>query len=178
MTTIIDRKSSIKPLDPAQEEAQLLNSSAASLPLITLPLHPRESLYTSNHKDYKSLVLTRLGHDSVRVNSLNTKFQLALQGVNRADLEPMQTEIRPKDLSTLVTFGISLGSGEYFTHVRVSSPTKQFYMVLDTGSDVSWVHIELLVARVIRKQSILYNNTLEIRSNPTQIRKLVPFHLR
>ena len=52
----------IKPLDQAQEEAQLLNSSAAS-PHISLSLHPRESLYTSNHKDYKSLVLTRLGCD-------------------------------------------------------------------------------------------------------------------
>ncbi|KAL6224157.1 hypothetical protein ACLB2K_003013 [Fragaria x ananassa] len=69
----------IKPLDQAQEEAQHLNSSAASSPLITLPLHPRESLYTSNHKDYKSLVLTRLDRDSVRVNSLNTKLQLALR---------------------------------------------------------------------------------------------------
>ncbi|KAL6208665.1 hypothetical protein ACLB2K_019612 [Fragaria x ananassa] len=58
-------------------------------------------------------------------------------GVNRADLEPTQTEIRPKDLSTPVTFGISLGSGEYFTRVGVGSPAKQFYMVLDTGSDVN-----------------------------------------
>ncbi|KAL6182919.1 hypothetical protein ACLB2K_044331 [Fragaria x ananassa] len=132
----------IKPLDQAQEEAQLLNSSAASSPLITLPLHPRESLYTSNHKDYKSLVLTRLGRDSARVNSLNTKLQLALQGVNRADLEPMQTEIRPEGLSTPVSSGISLGSGEYFTRVGVGSPAKQFYMVLDTGSDVNWLQCQ------------------------------------
>ncbi|KAL6177895.1 hypothetical protein ACLB2K_049416 [Fragaria x ananassa] len=132
----------IKPLDQAQEEAQLLNSSAASSPHISLSLHPRESLYTSNHKDYKSLVLTRLGRDSARVNSLNTKLQLALQGVNRADLEPLQTEIRPQDLSTPVTSGTILGSGEYFTRVGVGSPAKQFYMVLDTGSDVNWLQCQ------------------------------------
>ncbi|KAM5571111.1 protein ASPARTIC PROTEASE IN GUARD CELL 1 [Rosa sericea] len=137
----------LKPLDhqeaaelQLQPQAQLNSSSSVSS--LTLQLHPRESLYTSQHKDYKSLVRTRLARDSSRVDSLNTKLQFALQGVNRADLEPMQTEIRPEGLSTPVTSGTSLGSGEYFTRVGVGNPAKQFYMVLDTGSDVNWLQCQ------------------------------------
>ncbi|KAL4379829.1 hypothetical protein GQ457_02G016750 [Hibiscus cannabinus] len=31
---------------------------------------------------------------------------------------------------------------EYFTRVGIGSPTEQFYMVLDTGSDVNWIQCE------------------------------------
>lgn len=130
----------LKPLVDNQEaQAQLtpLNSSSLSL-----SLHPRDALSSSQHKDYKSLVLSRLDRDSARVNSLNTKLQFALQGVNRADLEPMQTEIRPEDLSTPVTSGISQGSGEYFSRIGVGQPVKSFYMVLDTGSDIFWLQCQ------------------------------------
>ncbi|XP_050376948.1 protein ASPARTIC PROTEASE IN GUARD CELL 1 [Argentina anserina] len=132
----------LEPLDLQEAQEAPLNSSSVS-PLITLQLHPRESISNSHHSDYKSLVLSRLARDSARVNSLNIKLQLALQGVDRADLEPMQTsEIRPEALSTPVTSGISLGSGEYFTRVGVGSPARQFYMVLDTGSDVNWLQCQ------------------------------------
>lgn len=35
--------------------------------------------------------------------------------------------------------GTSQGSGEYFTRVGIGKPPSQAYMVLDTGSDVSWI---------------------------------------
>lgn len=35
--------------------------------------------------------------------------------------------------------GTSQGSGEYFSRVGIGKPSSQAYMVLDTGSDVSWI---------------------------------------
>ncbi|KAK9926251.1 hypothetical protein M0R45_023492 [Rubus argutus] len=133
----------LKPLVDNQEAQAQLTPLNSSLSLsLSLSLHPRDALSNSQHKDYKSLVLSRLDRDSARVNSLNTKLQFALQEVNRADLEPMQTEIRPEDLSTPVTSGISQGSGEYFSRIGVGQPVKSFYMVLDTGSDVFWLQCQ------------------------------------
>ncbi|KAE9600285.1 hypothetical protein Lal_00045763 [Lupinus albus] len=106
----------------------------------SLHLHPRESIHTTHHKDYKALILSRLARDSARVNSLNTKLQLALYNLSKSDLHPtQQTMIRPEDLSTPISSGSNQGSGEYFTRVGVGQPSKPFYMVLDTGSDVNWL---------------------------------------
>lgn len=107
-----------------------------------VPLHSRESLHASHHEDYKSLVLTRLKRDSARVNSLFTRLELALNQVNKSDLHPTETEIRPEQLSTPVSSGITQGSGEYFSRIGVGTPAKPFYMVLDTGSDVNWLQCQ------------------------------------
>jgi len=105
----------------------------------SLQLHTRETLFNEQHPDYKTLVFSRLARDSARVNSLQTKLQLALESVKRSELYPTQTEIRPEDLSTPVSSGTSQGSGEYFSRVGVGQPAKPFYMVLDTGSDINWL---------------------------------------
>ncbi|TQD80833.1 hypothetical protein C1H46_033585 [Malus baccata] len=125
---------SLKPLESQSQESRPLNSSAFSL-----QLHPRDALFNSQHKDYKSLTRTRLYRDSARVNSLHIKLQLALQGIKKSDLEPMHAEILPQDLSTPVVSGVSQGSGEYFSRIGVGTPAKSFYMVPDTGSDVNWL---------------------------------------
>lgn len=120
-----------------QQETQLNPTTSSST--FSLHLHPRDSLHNANHKNYKTLVLARLARDSARVNSLNTKLQLALYNLSKSDLYPTQTELRPEDLSTPISSGTSQGSGEYFTRVGVGQPAKPFYMVLDTGSDVNWI---------------------------------------
>lgn len=124
----------LKPMDQQQLEQILANSSSFSL-----QLRSRDSLYRTSHKDYKSLVLSRLERESARVDSLATKLQLALSGVKRSDLRPMETELQPQDLTTPVISGTSQGSGEYFSRLGVGQPAKPFYMVLDTGSDVNWL---------------------------------------
>ncbi|ONI09112.1 hypothetical protein PRUPE_5G218800 [Prunus persica] len=131
----------LKPLDRQETQAQAhtltpLNSS------FSLQLLPRDALHNSQHKDYESLVQSRLGRDSARVNSLHTKLQLVVQNIKKSDLEPMHTEIRPEDLSTPVVSGVSQGSGEYFTRIGVGTPAKSLYMVLDTGSDINWLQCE------------------------------------
>ncbi|GKV25081.1 hypothetical protein SLEP1_g34576 [Rubroshorea leprosula] len=119
-----------------QQEAENPSSS------FSLQLHHRDSLHKTQHKDYKSLVLSRLARDSARVDALTTRIRLALDNVTGSELQPIPTEIQPEELSTPVVSGTSQGSGEYFSRVGVGSPTKQFYMVLDTGSDINWIQCE------------------------------------
>ena len=133
----------LDPLDQQQqleEEVQTLTYPNASY--FSVQLHPRERLYKTPHKDYKTLVLSRLERDTARVNSLTTKLQLALHGVKKSDLLPVQTELQPEDLSTPIVSGVSQGSGEYFSRIGVGKPSKPFYMVLDTGSDVNWLQCQ------------------------------------
>ncbi|KAG2667358.1 hypothetical protein I3760_15G110100 [Carya illinoinensis] len=126
----------VKPL--VQHKEPLQQAQVGNSTFFSVQVYPRESLYKSSHEDYKSLVLARLERDSVRVESLTTKFQLALDGVKKSDLKPVE-ELVPEDLSTPVVSGISQGSGEYFSRIGVGTPAKPFYMVLDTGSDLIWL---------------------------------------
>nr|ABK24480.1 unknown [Picea sitchensis] len=41
-----------------------------------------------------------------------------------------------------VVSGMEQGSGEYFTRIGIGTPTREQYMVLDTGSDVVWIQCE------------------------------------
>ncbi|KAK7314518.1 hypothetical protein VNO77_33044 [Canavalia gladiata] len=121
------------------EDTQLSDITPTSSSSFFVQLHPRETLLNEQHQNYKSLVLARLARDSARVNSLTMKLQLALNNVNKSDLYPTQTEIRPEDLSTPVSSGTGQGSGEYFSRVGVGQPANPYYMVIDTGSDVNWI---------------------------------------
>ncbi|KAK6921137.1 Xylanase inhibitor, C-terminal, partial [Dillenia turbinata] len=122
-------------------------ATSSSSPSLSLQLHPRDSLFQPQHKDYKSLTLSRLARDSARVDSLNLKLQLALDNVKNSDLNPVldeesQSTVEPEELSTPVMSGTSQGSGEYFSRVGVGSPPKEFYMVVDTGSDINWLQCD------------------------------------
>ena len=128
-------------LKPLIDQDQTSLPSNFSSPF-SLTLHSRDSLLNSNHKDYKSLVLSRLARDSERVNSLNAKLELALNGIRKSDLRPVETEIRPEELSTPIVSGVSQGSGEYFVRIGVGTPSKQYSMVIDTGSDINWLQCE------------------------------------
>ncbi|GKC57979.1 protein aspartic protease in guard cell 1 [Tanacetum coccineum] len=86
----------------------------------------------------------RLSRDSLRVNSIQTRVSLAVNGVRKTDLKPVFSnhEMSVSDVDDLqvpVTSGTSQGSGEYFCRVGIGHPPSQFYMVLDTGSDVNWL---------------------------------------
>ncbi|KAF5733982.1 protein ASPARTIC PROTEASE IN GUARD CELL 1 [Tripterygium wilfordii] len=152
-TTVLDVASSnqqardILSFDPLQARESSTQQSTepwlfSNTSSFSLNLHSREIVYKTSVEDYKSLVLTRLERDSARVDSLNTKLNLALKGINKQDLKPVEVEIQLEDLSTPVVSGTSQGSGEYFTRVGVGSPAKEFYMVLDTGSDVNWLQCQ------------------------------------
>ncbi|EXB52179.1 Aspartic proteinase nepenthesin-1 [Morus notabilis] len=134
---------SLKPAIILDQDESLIPAIANHSQPFSLPLHSRDSLLNSNHKDYRSLVLSRLDRDSARVDSLNLKHQLALNGLKRSDLRPTEDQLlRPEDLSTPIVSGTSQGSGEFFARIGVGQPAKQFYMVIDTGSDVNWLQCQ------------------------------------
>ncbi|KAL1564931.1 protein ASPARTIC PROTEASE IN GUARD CELL 1-like [Salvia divinorum] len=98
---------------------------AVSISSLSFDLHPRLSFRGTLEKNYKSLALSRLRRDSARVKAIHA----------RLDLTPLEAE----KLEGAVISGTSQGSGEYFSRVGVGEPPMEAYMVLDTGSDVSWV---------------------------------------
>ncbi|XP_042502337.1 protein ASPARTIC PROTEASE IN GUARD CELL 1 [Macadamia integrifolia] len=155
-TTVLDVSASIQKtldvlsFDPQTETFQDLKTttttttttSSSSSSSFTLQLQSRDAIHKSSHRDYKSLFLARLERDSARVRSLNAKLDLAVRGIKRSDLKPVDTdgyEAKVEDLAGPIVSGMSQGSGEYFSRVGIGRPPKSQYMVIDTGSDVSWV---------------------------------------
>ncbi|KAL5544728.1 hypothetical protein UlMin_008512 [Ulmus minor] len=151
-TTILDVSSSLKlareilTVDPktlkpfGELEQQTLPTNLSSS--FSLLLQPREALHLSKDEDYASLVLSRLTRDSARVDHVNLKLELAINNLKKSDLKPVETEIMPEDLATPIVSGQSHGSGEYFSRLGVGRPAKQYYMVIDTGSDINWLQCE------------------------------------
>lgn len=127
------------PLKSQMASSFHLHPSSSSSSLLSLQLHSHLSVHKSLHPDYESVTLARLARDSARVESLQTRLDLAVNGVKKADLKPVDTELAAEDLEVPVISGTSQGSGEYFCRVGIGHPASQVYMVLDTGSDVNWV---------------------------------------
>lgn len=120
-----------------------LSTSHSSLSF-SVEIHPRVFIHAPHrsHKDYKSLTHSRLTRDSARVNWLFAASELAIRGITRSNLKPVEAELAAEELQAPVTSGTSQGSGEYFSRIGVGTPPKEFYMVIDTGSDVSWLQCQ------------------------------------
>ncbi|KAJ1436241.1 Xylanase inhibitor, C-terminal [Sesbania bispinosa] len=128
-TTLLNVAASIKKthqvLNLNQQQQQLQKSSnSKSSSSLSLQLHSRASLQKPSQSDYRSLTLARLERDSARVRSILTQ------------LDPT---INVENLAAPIISGTSQGSGEYFSRVGIGEPPSPAYMVLDTGSDISWV---------------------------------------
>ncbi|KAG9138045.1 hypothetical protein Leryth_001310 [Lithospermum erythrorhizon] len=106
---------------------------------LSFTLHPRAAIVAPKEKDYAAVTKARLARDSARVASLMTQHQLSLKNLTTQDLNPADTSLGPEKIQAPLTSGANQGSGEYFTRVGVGRPVKQFYMVIDTGSDISWL---------------------------------------
>ncbi|CAH8260957.1 unnamed protein product [Arabidopsis lyrata] len=157
-TTVLDVVSSLQQtqtilsLDPTRSSLTATKPESISDPVffnssspLSLELHSRDTLVASQHKDYKSLVLSRLERDSSRVAGIAAKIRFAVEGIDRSDLKPVNNEdtrYQPEALTTPVVSGVSQGSGEYFSRIGVGTPAKEMYLVLDTGSDVNWIQCE------------------------------------
>ncbi|CAA6665418.1 unnamed protein product [Spirodela intermedia] len=124
------------------------HSTAPGSASLRVRLHPRESLQPPAHADYRSLTLARLARDDARVRAINARLELAIHGVKRSDLTPLIQEEEAvtaaggDGLSGPVVSGTSQGSGEYFSRVGIGRPARLQYMVLDTGSDVTWAQCQ------------------------------------
>lgn len=66
-------------------------------------------------------------------------------GYNKSEMRPLvdtDSVFETSDLSSPITSGISQGSGEYFARVGLGTPAQQYYMVIDTGSDINWLQCQ------------------------------------
>ncbi|KAF5762252.1 putative nepenthesin [Helianthus annuus] len=144
VTDSIQKSLNVLSFSPQPQQSQMLtsselSSSSSSSSILSLQLHSRVAVHKSSHKSYKSVTLARLARDSARVESLQTRLDLAVNGVKKSDLKPVDTELSVENLEVPVVSGTSQGSGEYFCRVGIGHPASQAYMVLDTGSDVNWL---------------------------------------
>ncbi|CDO98452.1 unnamed protein product [Coffea canephora] len=111
-------------------------ASAANSSVFSVSLHPRISVVKPHHQNYSALTVSRLAYDSARVNSINYKLQLPISQTVHQRL------IQPEDLQSPVTSGESQGTFEYLARVGLGRPVKEFFMSIDTGSDVSWLQCQ------------------------------------
>ncbi|XP_057804959.1 protein ASPARTIC PROTEASE IN GUARD CELL 1-like [Salvia miltiorrhiza] len=89
---------------------------------LSLTLISRSSLPSSTTAaNYTSLTLSRLARDQAHLRSL---------------LSRLSTH---SHLQSPLTSGLNQDSGEYFARIGVGRPAAHLYMVIDTGSDVSWL---------------------------------------
>ncbi|XP_059640746.1 protein ASPARTIC PROTEASE IN GUARD CELL 1 [Cornus florida] len=138
----IQRTRDVFSLAPQSLNSTLFQPEATTSSSFSLSLHPRSSIHKSKDKDYRLLTLSRLERDSARVKSLTTKLELAINAVHQSDLNPVETSVELEEFETPLTSGASQGSGEYFSRVGVGRPVKPYYMVIDTGSDISWLQCQ------------------------------------
>ncbi|KAH6797238.1 Eukaryotic aspartyl protease family protein [Perilla frutescens var. hirtella] len=110
--------------------------SPAGPPTLSLTLHPRSSLpFSHTTANYTSLTLSRLARDEARVDSILLRHSLSFSGRSPSEFTPQQFQ-------SPVISGIRQGSGEYFARIGVGRPAKDFYMVIDSGSDISWLQCQ------------------------------------
>ncbi|KAL5201281.1 hypothetical protein ABZP36_035635 [Zizania latifolia] len=77
-----------------------------------------------------------LERDQARVNSIHRKVSAAAAA---SVINPARAT---KDVSLPAKRGISLGTGNYIVSVGLGTPAKEFSVVFDTGSDLSWVQCQ------------------------------------
>ncbi|KAL0355228.1 UNVERIFIED_CONTAM: protein ASPARTIC PROTEASE IN GUARD CELL 1 [Sesamum radiatum] len=138
------------------QELQHLNSSNYSADSLSLTLHPRSSLpFDRRSNNYTHLTLSRLAHDDARVRWIHSRHphwrsrhsharSRHSHAHSRHSRAPWADKVvrRPEQFESPLISGIELGSGEYFARIGVGRPVKEFYMVIDTGSDVSWLQCQ------------------------------------
>ncbi|KMZ75628.1 Eukaryotic aspartyl protease family protein [Zostera marina] len=157
VSDVLTKTAQVLTFDPESTKQQYLfkqdeeKDSTTALSEFTIKLHPRDSLRRMSHKDYGSLTLSRLRRDTARVEALTARLNLANNDVQRSDLKPLLLDEETVAYTESagggamqgpVVSGTSQGSGEYFSRVSIGQPPKPMYMVLDTGSDVTWVQCQ------------------------------------
>ncbi|KQK02610.1 protein ASPARTIC PROTEASE IN GUARD CELL 1 [Brachypodium distachyon] len=127
---------------------------------LTLHLHSRDFLPTRTfrpsssmaprHATYESLIHARLRRDAARAAAVSARASLSSEGLTissaggliPSDQTPIFSASAASAAALLqgpVVSGVGQGSGEYFSRIGIGSPARQLYMVLDTGSDVTWL---------------------------------------
>ncbi|KHN24691.1 Aspartic proteinase nepenthesin-2 [Glycine soja] len=87
-------------------------------------------------KDTKSMSRKQEVKESITIQQQNN-----LANAFVASLESSKGEFSGNIMATLES-GASLGTGEYFLDMFVGTPPKHVWLILDTGSDLSWIQCD------------------------------------
>jgi Xylanase inhibitor N-terminal len=97
---------------------------------MVLELVHRDKISNHGKMSYWHLLREQLQHDSERVVRI---YRMQKNISNRSFLYKLQ------DFGSAVVSGAEEGIGEYFVKIGSGSPLVDQYMVIDTGSDLTWV---------------------------------------
>lgn len=129
------------------ESMAVTNSSTLSIKLLSRDFFPLA--VPGGHKDYLSLTLARIRRDSARTQAISARISLAVHDIKKSDLKPLITDDMLEttasggsEVSGPVVSGTNQGSGEYFSQVGIGQPARPAYLVIDTGSDVTWIQCQ------------------------------------
>lgn len=97
----------------------------------SLQVFHRDGLVMGN-VSYEQRLRERLKRDSRRVKALNRR-------VEKNEKERIEGKAKIDDVRGDVISGLPEGIGEYLIRIGVGTPARMEYLLLDTGSDVTWV---------------------------------------
>ncbi|XP_020085463.1 protein ASPARTIC PROTEASE IN GUARD CELL 2-like [Ananas comosus] len=98
-------------------------------PKWALKLVHRDALLPVHDRRYRQRFLQRINRDALRVAGL-------ARHLNRT-APPVRFALN--DFGSAVVSGLDEGVGEYLVRVGIGMPEREHYLVVDTGSDVTWV---------------------------------------
>lgn len=91
---------------------------------------------------YESRLKAKLRRESARVRGLEQRIERKLRSKKHPEGSYEYVAKLTAEFGSEVVSGMDQGSGEYFTRIGVGTPTREQYMVLDTGSDVVWIQCQ------------------------------------
>ncbi|XP_027168623.1 protein ASPARTIC PROTEASE IN GUARD CELL 1-like [Coffea eugenioides] len=113
------------------EEAQPSSTSS----VLSLSLHPHSSIIKLPYDNYSDLVLSRLASDRARAKLINSNIERAVSTFNRRHAVKPDVQVQPEDLKTPLTHS----EGGYLARIGVGRPVKEFHLIADTGSQITWL---------------------------------------
>lgn len=129
---------------------QKLNSETSTV--FSLPFYPYDSIISDpRNQNYTHWTISRMAGDAARVKYINSRLRKALFNSDPANFKLEEENIQPPPDSPLTYNG-----GEYVVRVGMGNPMKEFYLVADTGSDITWLKCLPFTECSLPSDSIFY----------------------
>ncbi|XP_038993325.1 aspartyl protease family protein At5g10770-like isoform X2 [Hibiscus syriacus] len=96
-----------------------------------LEMKHRDYCYGGRHKDWNKLLNKRLILDDLRVRSLQTRIKKTMSPAEKQDVSVARIPL---------TSGVELGTLNYIVTVEIGS--RKMTVIVDTGSDLTWVQCQ------------------------------------
>ncbi|XP_042501049.1 aspartyl protease family protein At5g10770-like [Macadamia integrifolia] len=98
-------------------------------------------------------------HSSKQKAKLPTPTQILLEDQSRVEMiqSRFANQVHGSKATTPTHSGRSLGTGNYIVTVGIGSPKRDFSLIFDTGSDLTWIQCEPCVAHCYKQQEPIFN---------------------